>query len=75
MQSKGRSSYQTKQSQDTYMKVILLKMDFFSLNWFQLNIKLEGKWQYIIFGYSLNKRESKRKTSKHKGDKKAHPDT
>ena len=43
MQSKGHSSYQTKQSQDTYMKVILLKMDFFSLNWFQLNIKLEGK--------------------------------
>lgn len=74
MQSIGCSSYQTKQSQDTYTKVILLKMDFFSFNWFQLNIKLEGKWQYIIFEYSLNKRESKRKSSKHKGDKKAHPD-
>lgn len=74
MQSKGRSSYQTKQSQDTYTKVILLKMDFFSFHWFQLNIKLEGKWQYIIFEYSLNKRESKRKSSKHKGDKKVHPD-
>lgn len=74
MQSIGRSSYQTKQSQDTYTKVILLKMDFFSFHWFQLNIKLEGKWQYIIFEYSLNKRESKRKSSKHKGDKKAHPD-
>ena len=49
-------------------------MDFFSLNQFQLNTKLEGKWQYIIFGCSLSKRESKRKTSKHKGDRRAHPD-